>query len=64
MTNDLPNGFVLRLRESCTLGQKNKVISTHKTASDAETKAKSLGHSLGVFEILDIYNNRTLTARV
>lgn len=64
MTNELPKGFVLKLRESCMLGQKNKVISTHKTANDAEAKAKSLGYDLRVFEILDIYNNRTLTARV
>lgn len=64
MKNELPNGYCLRLRESCTLGQKNKVISTHKTADDAEAKAKSFGYDLRVFEILDIYNNRTLTARV
>lgn len=60
MKNDLPNGFILKLRESCMLGQKGKLISTHKTETEAEHAAKSLGCSLSV---LDIYGNRTLTAR-
>ncbi len=64
MTNNLPNGFVLKLKESCSLGAKGTLISTHKTETEAENKAKSLGHSLEVFEILDIYGNRTLTARM
>jgi hypothetical protein len=64
MKNELPNGYCLRLRKSCQLGAKRKVISTHKSQEEAEVKAKSLGYDLRVFEILDIYNNRTLTARV
>ncbi|NBQ69373.1 MAG: hypothetical protein EBU46_11315 [Nitrosomonadaceae bacterium] len=64
MRNELPNGFILKLKETCALGQKNKLISTHKTADDAEAKAKSLGYDLKVFQILDLYNNRVLTARV
>jgi len=63
--NTLPNGFVLKLRESCMLGMRGALVSTHKTEAEAEAeaKAKSLGCSLSVFEILDIYNDRVLTAR-
>ena len=64
MKNILPNGFILKLRESCTLGMKGKLVSTHRSEADAEAKAKSLGCSLSVFEILDLYGNRTLTARM
>lgn len=56
-------GFALRLRESCALGAKNKMLSMHNTAAEAETKAKSLNCDLAVFEILDIYGGKTLTAR-
>ena len=63
MENKLPNGYCLRIRESSGLGAKRKVISTHKTQADAEAKAKSFNYDLRVFEILDIYNDRTLTAR-
>ena len=59
----LPNGFILKLREHCMLGTKGQLISTHKTEAEAEAKAKSIGCSLSVFEILDIYGKRTLTAR-
>lgn len=64
MTNDLPKGFALQVRESCYLGARNKVLSTHRTAAEAEKAAKSLNCSLGVLKIYDIYNDRTLTARV
>ena len=64
MTHNLPNGFVLKLRETCALGMKGTLISTHKTEAEAEQKAKNLGCSLSVLEILDIYGNRTLTARM
>ena len=63
-SQNLPNGYILKLRKHCGLGTKGKLISTHKTENEAVTKAKSLGHSLGVFEILDLYGDRTLTARM
>ncbi len=63
MKNDLPNGFILKLCESCMLGMKEKLVSTHRTEVDAEAKSKSLGCSLSVFQILDIHGIRTLTAK-
>ncbi|MDP3279948.1 MAG: hypothetical protein Q8M57_02685 [Nitrosomonas sp.] len=57
-------GFALKLRQSCGLGARNKLISMHNSALEAEAAAKSLNYDLAVFEILDIYNNRTLTSRV
>lgn len=62
-SQNLPNGYILKLREHCTLGTKNQLISTHKTLGEAETKAKTLNHSLDVFMIEDIYGGRTFTAR-
>ena len=64
MEKKLPNGFILKLKESCVLGMQGTLISTHKTEVEAEQAAKSLNCSLSVLEILDIYGNRTLTARM
>jgi len=63
INNDLPNGWVLKLRQSCSFGEHGKIISTHATYNEAEVKAKNLNYALTVFEILDIYGNKTLTAR-
>ena len=63
MEKKLPNGFILKLKETCALGMRGKLISTHRTEVEAEQKAKSLGCSLSFFEIIDLHGNRTLTAR-
>ncbi|WP_394809093.1 hypothetical protein [Nitrosomonas sp.] len=63
MEKKLPNGFILKLKETCGLGMKGALISTHRTESEAEQAAKSLGFSLSVFEIQDVYGGRVLTAR-
>ena len=63
MEKKLPNGFILKLKETCGLGMKGKLISTHKTLDAAEKKAKSLNHSLNVFMIEDICGGRTYTAK-
>ncbi|HRB29129.1 MAG TPA: hypothetical protein PK517_03020 [Nitrosomonas sp.] len=63
MENKLPKGYALKLLKSCELGAKNKLIGMYSTEGEAEAKTKSLGCSLSVFQILDIYGNRTLTAK-
>jgi len=61
--NELPNGFILKLRQHCGLGAKGTLISTHKTLDDAEAKAKTTGYALECFVINDIYTDRTYTTR-
>jgi len=53
--NDLPNGFVLMISNNCSLGRKNKVLSTHKTFDDAVKAAHALNHVKTDMMIKDIY---------
>ena len=53
MENKLPKGSALKLLKSCELGAK-KSIGMYFPEGEAEAKAKSLGCSLSVFQILDI----------
>lgn len=63
LNNQPSRGFALKLRQSCGLGARNKLLSMHHSALEAETAAKSLNYDLGVFLIQDIYGGKTLTSR-
>ena len=55
-SNDLPNGFILMLANNCSLGGKNKVLSTHRTLADAGKAAHDLNHVKTDLLIKDIYS--------
>lgn len=59
---NLPNGFILTLRNNCILGTKNQLISTHSTLDEAVKKAHSLSQPLSYLQIKDIYQDIIYTA--
>jgi len=62
MTNGL-NGFILTLRQNCSLGGKGQLISTHATLNEAVEKAHSMQTPLSYFQIKDIFQDLTYTAK-
>lgn len=57
-SQNLPNGYILLLRESCGLGTKGKLLSTHSTMADARRAAYATGCSFDLLQVKSLYEDK------